>query len=98
MGLMTKEEDIVVASDSKSKLWKDRSLKRAIPNWSMKCVDVARSAGSASRVFTCSERLANQLKINEIGQVGKLVKQSEMGDSKGGNMMRKIGSGPQAGQ
>ena len=45
-GLMTKEEDIVVASDSK--------------NWNMKYVDVARSPGSATRVFTSSERLANQ--------------------------------------
>ena len=36
VGLVTNEEDIVVASDSKSKLWKNRSLKRAIQNWNMK--------------------------------------------------------------
>ena len=28
------------------------------------------------RVFTSSERLANQLKINEIGEVGKLMKKN----------------------
>ena len=78
VGLMTKEEDTVVASDSKSKLWKDRSLKRSIQNWNMKYVDVARNPGSALRVLTSSERLANQLKINEIGEVGKLVKKTEI--------------------
>ena len=39
----------------------------------MKYVDVAWSPGLALRVFTSSERLANHLKINEIGEVGKLV-------------------------
>ena len=58
VGLVTKEGDIVVASDNKSKLWKDMSLKRAIQNLNMKYVDVARSPGSALRVFTSSERLA----------------------------------------
>ena len=33
---MTNEGDIVVASDSKSKLWRDLSLKRAIQNLNMK--------------------------------------------------------------
>ena len=42
VGSIMKEEDIVVASDSKSKLWKDMSLKQ---NWNMKYVDVARSPG-----------------------------------------------------
>ena len=41
-GSITKEGDIVVASDSKSKLWKDTSLKRTIQNCNVKYVDVAR--------------------------------------------------------
>ena len=45
-------------SASKSKLWKDMSLKREIQDWNMKCVDTKRSPGSAIRVFTSSERLA----------------------------------------
>ena len=48
------------------------SLKRAIQDWNMKCVDIARSPGSAPRVFTSSERLANQLKINEIREVEEI--------------------------
>ena len=44
----------------------------------MKYVDVARSPGLALRVLTSSERLANQLRINEIGEVGKLVTKIEM--------------------
>ena len=75
---MDKEGDIVVASDSKSKLCKRMSLKRAIQDWNMKYVDVAGSPGLALRVFTSSERLANHLKINEIGEVGKLVTKIEM--------------------
>ena len=43
----------------------------------MKYVDIARSPGSALRVFTNSERFANQMKINEIGEAGHLVKKSE---------------------
>ena len=58
---------------SSSKLRKDLSLKRAIQNWNMKYVDIARSRGPALREFTSSEQLANHLKINEIGEVGKLV-------------------------
>ena len=38
--------DIVVASDSKSKLWRRLSLKRAIPNWNMKYLDTERGLGS----------------------------------------------------
>ena len=72
-----KEGDIVVATDSKSKPWKDMSLKGATQNWNMKYVDLARSPGSALRVFTSSERLANHLKISEIGEVGKLVTKIE---------------------
>ena len=45
----------------------------------MKHVDIARSLGSALRVFPSTKRLANQLKVNEIGEVGKLVKKIEMG-------------------
>ena len=55
VGLEMKEGDNVVASDSKSKLWKDMSLKRARQNWNMKYVNVARGPGSAIRVFTGSE-------------------------------------------
>ena len=73
VGPITKEGDTVVASDSKSKLWRDLSLKRALQHWNLKYVDVARGPGSALRVFTSSERLANHLNINEIGAVGKLV-------------------------
>ena len=53
-------------------------LKRAMQNWNMKYVDIARSPESAMRVFTSSERLANHLKINEIGEVGKLMTMMEM--------------------
>ena len=45
VGLITKEGDIVVASDSMSKLWRDLSLKRATQKWNMKYVDIARSPG-----------------------------------------------------
>ena len=48
----------------------------------MKYVDIARSARSALRVFTSSERLANQLKTNEVGEVGNLMKKLETGDMK----------------
>ena len=41
----------------------------------------ARSPWSALTVLTSTERLANQLKIDEIGEVGKLVKKIEMGFS-----------------
>ena len=71
------EGDTVVASDSKSRLWKDMSVKRTIQNWNMKYVDVARSPGLA-----LSDRLANHLKINEIGEDGKLVTKTGMGDPK----------------
>ena len=36
VGFMTKEEDVVVASDSKSKQWRDVILKRATQNRNMK--------------------------------------------------------------
>ena len=36
---MTKEGDIVVASDSKSKLWRDLRLKQAIKYWNINYVD-----------------------------------------------------------
>ena len=83
---ITKEGDIVVGSDSKSKLWRDLSLKRAIQNWNMKYVDIVRSPGSVLRVFTSSERLANQLMTNEIGEVGKLVTKIEVVAPKVGNI------------
>ena len=41
-------------------------------------LDIVRNPGSALRVCTSSERLANQLKINEMRGVGKLVTTTEM--------------------
>ena len=79
VGIMKNEGDIIVASGSKSKLWKDMSLKRAIQVWNMKCVDIARSPGSAIRVFISCERLASQLKINEIREVGKIGEEERDG-------------------
>ena len=74
VGQITKEVDIVVASDGKSKLWRDLSLMRPIQKLEHEtCFDIARSPVSALRVFTSSERLPNQLKFNEIGEVGKFV-------------------------
>ena len=72
-----------------------------------------RSPGSALRVFTSCERLANHLKINKTGEVGKwvtkiekdapkiekLVKKNEMGDPKIGKLVKKNGMGnPQVGK
>ena len=49
-------------------------------------------------MFTSNERLANYLKINEIGEVGKLVTKIEMDDPKIGKVVKKIEMGrPQAG-
>ena len=52
VGSITKRRDIAVACYSKSKLWKDVNLKRAMQSWSMKYDDIARSPESALRVFT----------------------------------------------
>ena len=52
-------------------------------------VDIARSPGSTLRVLTTSERLANQLKINEIGEVGKLVTKIELDAPKSGKLLKK---------
>ena len=66
---------------------KNMDLNRATQNWNMKCV----SPRSALRVFTSSERLGNQLKTNEIGEVGKLVTKIEMdGGNTVGELVRKI--------
>ena len=89
VGSITEEGGIVAACDSKSKLWKDVDVKGAMPNWNMKCVDIARSPESALRVFTGSERLANQMKISGIGEVGKLVKRIEIGGPKVGKLVEK---------
>ena len=59
----------------------------------MKHVDIARSAGSAIRVFTSSERLANHLKINEIGEVGKLLKRIETGGPQARKIIKKVETG-----
>ena len=45
------------------------------------------------RVFTSGERLANQLKINEMGEVGKLVKRIEMGGPKARTLVKKVETG-----
>ena len=39
-----KKRDIVVATGSKSNLWRDMSLKRAVQNWNVKHVDVVRES------------------------------------------------------
>ena len=66
---------------------------RAMQNWNMKNVNVARSPGSGLRVFTSSERLANQMKINENGEVGKLVKKIGMGGPQAGKLMKNVETG-----
>ena len=66
VGSMTKEGSIVVACDSKSKLWEAVDLKRAMQNWNMKYVDFVGSPESALRIFTSSGRLANQMNINGV--------------------------------
>ena len=53
VGMIKKERDIIVASNSKSKLWRGLSLKRAIQIWNVKYVDIARSPGSA---FKCGHQ------------------------------------------
>ena len=89
LGIIKKEADIIVASGSKSKLWRDMSLKRAVQDWNMKYVDVARSPGSALRVFTSSERLVNQLTINEIREVGEMVTKTETNAPNIGKLVKK---------
>ena len=63
-----------------------RVLKRAIQHWNMIYVDIARGPGSAIRVLTSSERVANQLKINETGEVGHLVTKAETNAPKIGKL------------
>ena len=55
----------------------------------MRYVDVARSPGQLLSVSSNIERLANQLKIVEIGEAGKYVKKTEMDDPKVGNLVKK---------
>ena len=74
--IVKKQGNIIVASGSKSKLWRDMSLKRAVQNWNVEYVGVVRNPGSAMRV-TSSERLANQLRKNEmddpkVGEIGEV--------------------------
>ena len=98
---MKKEGDIIVASGSESKLWRDMSLKLAIQDWNVKYVDVARSPGSKIRVFTSSERLANQLKktemdvpkVEEVEVVGKLVERIHMGSPQARKRMKNVKTG-----
>ena len=93
MGRIKKEGDIIVASGSKSKLWRDMNLKRALQDWNMEYVDSPRSPGSAVSVFTSSERLTGQLKINEIREVGELVTETETNAPNIGKLVRKIEMG-----
>ena len=44
-------------------------------------------------MFTSSERLANQMKINEMGEVEKLVNRIEMGDPQVGKVGKSINFG-----
>ena len=64
-------------------------MKRAMQNWNMKYVDIARSPESALRVFTSSERLPNQMLISEIEEVGKLVKRTDMDATRTGKLVKK---------
>ena len=86
VGSIIEEGDTVVACDSKSKLWKDVDLKGAMQNWSMKYVTIAKSPGSTLRLFTRSERLANRMKISEVGEVGNLMKRTEVDAAKAGEI------------
>ena len=96
VGQITKEGDIVVASDSKSKLWSDQRLKRTVQNWNN--MSTLRGVqGSALRVFASSERLANQLKIKEIREVRDLVTKAETNAQKIGKLVKRVETGgPQA--
>ena len=83
-------------SDRKSKLWKN-----IMQEWNMQYVNIARCPGSATRVFTSNERLANQLKKNEtddpqvgeIGEVGKLEEKIATGGPQGRKIMKKVVTG-----
>ena len=85
MGQILKNGEVVVASDSKSRLWRDLSMRQAIQNWNMMYADIARSPESALRAFTSSEGLANQLNEDEVGEVGNLLKKIEMDSTRGEN-------------
>ena len=52
VGQILKNGEVVVASDSKSRLWRDLSMRQAIQNWSMMYADIARGPESALRAFT----------------------------------------------
>ena len=82
MGQILKNGDVVVASDSKSRLWRDLSMRQAIQNWNMIYADIARSPESALRAFTRNEGLANKLNEDEVGEVGNLLKKIEMDATK----------------
>ena len=81
-GQILKNREVVVASDSKSRLW---SMRQAIQNWNMMYADIARSPESALRAFTSGEGLANQLNEDEVGDAGKPQKKTEMEATKGEN-------------
>ena len=85
MGQILKNGVVVVASDSKSRLWRDRSMRQAVQNWNMCMPTFARSPESALRAFTSSEGLANQLNEDEVGEVGNLLKKIEMDATRGEN-------------
>ena len=97
VGSMVTEGEIVVASDSKSKAVERHEFAKQHKIGPGKMSTLRGNPGSALRVFTSSERLANQLKINEIGKLvtkiemdtpkfGKLLKKNDMSNSKVGKI------------
>ena len=89
VGSITEEGDIVVACDSKSKLWKDVDLKRAMQNWNMKYVDISRSPESALRVIHQQLTTGKSHEDREIGKVGTFVQRTEMDAPRIGKLVKK---------
>ena len=64
-------------------------MKRAVQNLNMKiCRHCEESRVSGD--FTSSERLANRLKINKTGAVGKSVKKNQMGGPNVGKVWKSL--------
>ena len=57
VSMIKKEGDIIVAYGSKSKLWRDMSLRQAKQNWNTKYVDIVRSPVKDWRINSRSTRL-----------------------------------------
>ena len=90
VGLVMNEKTLSLPPTASQSCGKTSTSQRAIQNWILKYVDFARSPGSALKVFTSSGRLANHLKIREIGEVGKLVKKIQMKESTVGKVGRSV--------